>query len=68
MKATDLAEKQKNCIDDTQGVEYDGIINVTNSGLENSDLDMLPSSENLKKKNEKKSQFTDWLKSAHVAD
>ena len=52
MKATELAEKQKNQIDDTQGVEFDGIINVTNSGFENSDLDMQPSSENLKKKNQ----------------
>ena len=68
MKATDLAEKQKNLIDDTQGVEFDGIINVTNSGFENSDLDMQPSSENLKKKNQKRSLFTDWFKSAHVAD
>jgi hypothetical protein len=68
MKATELAEKQKNQIDDTQGVEFDGIINVTNSGFENSDLDMQPSSENLKKKNQKRSLFTDWFKSAYVAD
>ena len=64
----ELAEKQKNQIDDTQGVEFDGIINVTNSGFENSDLDMQPSSENLKKKNQKRSLFTDWFKSAYVAD
>tara|TARA_B110000305_G_C19299973_1_gene568644 strand:+ start:735 stop:941 length:207 start_codon:yes stop_codon:yes gene_type:complete len=68
MKATELADKQKNQIDDTQGVEFDGIINVTNSGFENSDLDMQPSSENLKKKNQKRSLFTDWFKSAYVAD
>ena len=51
MKATEMAEKQENfnLIDLTNGAAQDGIINVTSSAFENSELDLQPSSENLKK-------------------
>ena len=63
MKATDLADKQKNMVDMTQGASMDAIINVTGGeAFENSELDISQTSG--KRRNTKRSIFSDWFKTA----